>query len=156
MTQADTPRVVTWMEIAELTKLVANQLLNQDIKIDCVAGLARGGLIPAVQISHMLDVPMVSINLSLRDNRVETNLYDSNTLILLAKYKHVAVIDDITDSGKTMHAVDVILSGRTYGPDTITYCSLFHKVSSIFCPKVIGETISEARNNQWIIFPWES
>lgn len=145
------------MEISELTRQVAGQLLSQKVKVDCVVGLARGGLIPAVQLSHLLDVPMVSVNISLRDDRVETNLYEPRTLRQLDKYKHVAVIDDISDSGRTMHAVDVILSDNSmYGPDLVTYCSLFHKTSSIFCPKVIGETIAEVNNNQWIVFPWES
>ena len=49
-------------------------------KIDNIFGIPRGGLIPAVYLSHALDLPMVA------------EVKDARTL----------VVDDIADEGKTL------------------------------------------------------
>lgn len=164
MVQGKSPRVITWNEISDLTKQVGAQLKRNYPSVDCIVGLARGGLIPAVQLSHILDVPMITVNFSLRDNKVSTNLLEDTLMSKLDKYKHIAIVDDISDSGKTMHAVDVILQDRIsqYSVDNdgalynkFVYCSLLHKPTSMFCPKVIGEIIPEVDLDVWIRFPWE-
>ena len=44
---------------------------------DYIVGLTRGGLIPSVLISHCLNIPMHTLNVSLRDNDAapESNLW---------------------------------------------------------------------------------
>jgi hypoxanthine phosphoribosyltransferase len=50
-------------------------------KFDLVVGIARGGLIPAVILSHLLDLPLLPIDYSSRkgrgDDRDHTNLLPS-------------------------------------------------------------------------------
>jgi hypoxanthine phosphoribosyltransferase len=42
--------------------------MNHDgFRPDYIVGLTRGGLVPAVMLSHYLDVPMHSLGVSLRD-----------------------------------------------------------------------------------------
>jgi hypothetical protein len=70
---------LTWEEVDTLVTILKNKVLDKLPEIGSVMGIARGGLIPAVMLSHKLGVPY-------------TNLIDPNTL----------VVDDICDSGKTI------------------------------------------------------
>jgi hypoxanthine phosphoribosyltransferase len=70
---------VTWDEIEELVELLCLQIAKSGIQITDIYGLQRGGLIPAVMLSHKLGIPMT------------VNLISKTTLI----------VDDICDSGET-------------------------------------------------------
>lgn len=140
------PRLISWDEFGELTTHVAAHL-SYDVP-DCIVGLARGGLVPAVRLSHILNIPMVPLNLSLRDGKV-----GELELSQLAKYNNIAVVDDICDSGKTFHVLDIHL--QEYGFTNIKWCTLLSKATSMFDPTIIGETINEIDNNRWVVFPWE-
>ena len=72
---------VTWEEIEELVDLLAKQITESGYQIEYIFGLQRGGLIPAVLLSHKLGIPMTQ------------NRYSSNILI----------VDDICDSGETFN-----------------------------------------------------
>ena len=71
----------------------------------------------------------------------------------LHKYKNIAVVDDICDSGKTFHVLDIYLQDA--GFTNIQWCTLYSKATSMFNPTIIGETIKEIDNSQWVVFPWE-
>ena len=70
---------ITWEQVDTLVTILKNKVLDKLPEIGSVMGIARGGLIPAVMLSHKLGVPY-------------TNLIDPNTL----------VVDDICDSGNTI------------------------------------------------------
>ena len=70
---------LTWKQIDTLVIILKNKVLDKLPEIDSVTGIARGGLIPAVMLSHKLGVPY-------------TQAVGPNTL----------VVDDICDSGVTL------------------------------------------------------
>ena len=70
---------LTWKEIDTLVTILKHKVLDKLPEIDSVTGIARGGLIPAVMLSHKLGVPY-------------TQAVGPNTL----------VVDDICDSGITL------------------------------------------------------
>ena len=97
-----------------------------DWRPDYVVGITRGGLIPAVMISHYLDVPMHSLNISFRDDEggPESNLWmaedaygyvpyegtelpevrDPNRIASSPGFrKNILIVDDINDSGRTLN-----------------------------------------------------
>jgi hypoxanthine phosphoribosyltransferase len=96
---------------------------------DYIAGIARGGLIPATMLSHYLDVPLHTLNISFRDGEggPESNLwmaedaygyipkeertdaeFEVSGLPVKGdtsdpkKRKKILVVDDINDSGRTL------------------------------------------------------
>ncbi len=71
--------IVRWAEI----DLLIDVLTNQIIGVDSVYGIPRGGLVPAVMLSHRLGLPLVQ-------------KIGKNTLI----------VDDISDSGKTLNKLN--------------------------------------------------
>ena len=70
---------LTWEQVDTLVTILKNKVLDKLPEIGSVMGIARGGLLPAVMLSHKLGIPY-------------TNLVDPNTL----------VVDDICDSGVTI------------------------------------------------------
>jgi len=70
---------LTWEQVDTLVTILKHKVLDKLPEIDSVTGIARGGLIPAVMLSHKLGVPY-------------TQAVGPNTL----------VVDDICDSGVTL------------------------------------------------------
>jgi len=68
-----------WEEIDRLVDVLCEKIITQIPSIDSVMGLPRGGLIPAVMVSHRLDLPLVTL-----------------------PEPHTLVVDDIADSGVTL------------------------------------------------------
>ena len=68
-----------WEEIDRLIDILCEKIITQIPSIDSVMGLPRGGLIPAVMVSHRLGLPLVTL-----------------------PEPHTLVIDDIADSGVTL------------------------------------------------------
>ena len=68
-----------WSEIHELVNILCKKIITEYPTIDSVMGLPRGGLIPAVMISHELGLPYV-----------------------IHPGKNTLVVDDINDTGHTL------------------------------------------------------
>jgi hypoxanthine phosphoribosyltransferase len=74
---------VDWDEIEALVFRLSHKILTNDLKFKNIYGLQRGGLIPAVMLSHQLGIPMAKGDIG------------PDTLI----------VDDICDSGETLDKV---------------------------------------------------
>ena len=72
---------LSWDDITDAIKSLSHQIKKSNIEISAIKGLQRGGLIPAVMLSHLLDIPMT-----------ENKIVSSSVLI----------VDDICDTGKTL------------------------------------------------------
>jgi len=70
---------LSWDDINTSVKVLCEKIITEYPNIDSVMGLPRGGLIPAVLISHQLDLPFV-----------------------LHPGKNTLVVDDINDTGETL------------------------------------------------------
>tara|TARA_B100001778_G_C18472673_1_gene576568 strand:+ start:189 stop:596 length:408 start_codon:yes stop_codon:yes gene_type:complete len=70
---------VSWWDMSDIIKDLAEKIPFEVPLIDSIYGIPRGGLIPAVILSHKLGLPMVDI-------------IGRNTL----------VVDDMSDSGVTL------------------------------------------------------
>ena len=70
---------LSWQDVDELVEQLCKKILQSKLAITSITGIERGGLIPAVMISHRL-------NISYTDTIGYTTL----------------VVDDICDSGETL------------------------------------------------------
>ena len=70
---------VYWDDISILVDELCSTIISSGVQIKSITGIERGGLIPAVMISHKLNIPYV-------------NKINKDTL----------VVDDICDSGETL------------------------------------------------------
>ena len=78
----------------DLNSLV-KQIQKSKIKYDFVLGVERGGLIPAVHLSHRLGIPLRTLTWS--------SVYKDASMVtwFLLRNKKILLVDDIVDSGKT-------------------------------------------------------
>ena len=98
-------------------------------ELEFVAGIPRGGLIPAVMMSHAFNIKYIS--------------YSSAKMLPGDLKKKTLVIDDISDTGKTLAEAD---------DEGFLTASLALRSGSKTIPNFAGETISDDR---WLVFPWE-
>ena len=135
---------ITWTQIKEASRMIADNA--RDMGYDAVIGIQRGGLVPAVIISHELDIPMHSIKCSLRDHTgTATNInFDS-------KLKYLCV-DDINDTGDTCNFLDELFDQHNL---TVDYAVLHDNIPSNFSVDYWYEKINKDENPSWIVYPWE-
>lgn len=120
---------------------------------DLIVGIARGGLLPALHLSHALDVPMECMHWSTRDSGMQT--YSGIVDEELQSGKTVVFVDDINDSGLTMTQINEEYSTTPPSdiqPRDMRFVSLVEKVGSTFTTDACALCISDER---WIVFPWE-
>lgn len=141
-------RVISWDEYNELVSSIASQIGQNEP--EAIVGLTRGGLVPAVQLSHMYNAKLYCLNISLRDGKCSSESFDWRRL---EKYNRILVVDDINDSGNTLEAV----YKQCYTKEILkpTFATLLSKDSSKFDIDVAGEYINKDKENDWIVFPWE-
>lgn len=160
---------------------IIREMNSDHFRPDYIVGLTRGGLIPATMISHYLNIPLHTLNVSLRDNAdmgPESNLWmaedafgynhDPQTSIKSNAdlKKKILIIDDINDSGATLNWIkDDWRSGCL--PDAVDWDYVFgnnvrfavlinNEASEFKDPSYIGKTINKAENDEWCVFPWEN
>lgn len=110
-----------------------------------IIGVSRGGLIPAVALSHKLRIPMGTISTS---SYVE---YAANPKVdvwgltfplgvnhIMAQHMKFLIVDDIYDSGNTCKAIQRYL--ELHGITNFKFITLIEK---------------EKEDKRWIVFPWE-
>ena len=116
-------------------------------KPEIIVGITRGGLLPALHLSHHLDRPMKTIQWQTRDaDKCEHNEEIQNYMDHDAR---VIFVDDINDTGRTF----LEISKRYHGSrPNIRFTSLVKKQETNFPYASAALTISDKR---WIVFPWE-
>ena len=111
---------ISWKDFGSMIEKLSNLIKKSRYKFDGVYGIPRGGLSLAVALSHKLNLPL-----------------------LLYPTKKSLVVDDISDTGKTLQS---------------------HKNKKIAClfssrwtdvePDYFINT--KINTKDWIVFPWEN
>jgi hypoxanthine phosphoribosyltransferase len=120
-------RFLEWRDIDDAIERLVLNITSSEIKVVAVGGLPRGGLIPAVMLSHKLNIPFVS--------QAQISSLTGNILI----------VDDICDSGKTLK--------RFKFEENIYTATLHWKHSAEYEPHFWWKIAPE---NEWIVYPWEN
>lgn len=149
--------------------------MNHDgFKPDYIVGLTRGGLVPAVMLSHYLDVPMHSLGVSLRDSSgfgPESNCWmaeDAYGYKSLDEQdpKNILIVDDINDSGATLNWIredwqsgcmpDDTDRWNTIWGNTTRFAVMVNNEASDFKDvNYVGQSINKLEEPIWCVFPWE-
>jgi len=145
---------LTWDDIEDYCKKLANLIKNSDFKPETIVGIQRGGCITAVLLSHLLnteDFCTIGIR-STKSNdvsaqRIKPIIYDSFSLQLITG-KNVLLTDDITDTGVTLiEAKKVLLK---YG------CKEVKSATIVCAPASNGKVDFYGKEvKPWVVFPWE-
>jgi uncharacterized protein len=124
--------VISNDQLKGIVAKLCREITNSNWKPDYIVGLTRGGLTPAVMISHYFNIPMHTLSVSLRDSDTapESNLWmaedalgpqtperyidnendiggilgaAADLLDIGSTYKNILIVDDINDSGATIN-----------------------------------------------------
>lgn len=145
----------TYDEFLEANATLAAALKQGDWEPSFIVGIGRGGLTPAVFLSHASGIPMLSIDYS---SHVAA-FGDALLADLAQRSRHglkLLMIDDINDSGRTIHNIFVALEQAGAVRDNFRFAVLIDNVSSIATVDYRARTIDRRTLKDWFVFPWES
>jgi len=117
------------------------EMYHDSYKPDIIVGLARGGLVPGVLLSHMLNVPFKALN--------KDDIFTNDKL----EYANGLIIDDINDSGRTLADFASKYSGLF---DMVRYAVIVNNESSSFDADYYGCRYNKLDEPDWWVFPWEN
>ena len=118
---------LSWKWVDEQINTIGDKLEGYDLEF--IGGIPRGGLIPAVMMSHAFGIKYIS--------------YSSAKLLSGELRKRTLVVDDISDTGVTMKEADDL---------GFLTAALSLRSGTKTMPMFVGQQINGA---EWLVFPWE-
>jgi hypoxanthine phosphoribosyltransferase len=120
---------------------------------DYIVGVKRGGLIPAIKLSHYFNKPLIMMSCQLRDSTdSQVRLYEVEEI---PTDKKILIVDDICDSGVTLSKIILQFYTNGFGIDNVRTCSLFYNSEQNFIVDYAARNWNRSTNKEWIVFPWE-
>ncbi len=122
---------IDWDQVDKLISRLSYWITTSDLEFENIYGLQRGGLIPAVMLSHKLGIPMTKGDIG------------PNTLI----------VDDICDSGETLDKFVKKYQTLYSFPFNLKTAVLHYKPhTSCFEPTFY---VKKWNYDDWLVYPWE-
>jgi hypoxanthine phosphoribosyltransferase len=120
-----------------------------------LVGIGRGGLAPAVYLSHRMDLPLVSI-----DHSAGIASFGAALVAVLAERTRTGdqllFVEDINDSGRTIGDIRAALAAQGAVADKIRFAVLIDNAISAQRVDYRHRVIDRSVNKDWFIFPWEA
>ncbi|MGC8632472.1 MAG: phosphoribosyltransferase [Thermoprotei archaeon] len=142
-------RTITWDCLQELTTKLVSKITADQIRFDVIVAISRGGLIPGRMVADSLGIREIQV----LGIKYYSNLNQLSQAVLLQRPnsdmtgKRVLIVDDISDSGKTLEIAQRELPGT---PAVLKSATIFTKPWSTVMPDYFAEITED-----WIVFPWE-
>ena len=140
--------------IADVHALAA-LIAADDWRPDFIVGIGRGGLVPAVYLSHATGIALLSV-----DHSSQVPSFGAELLTRLASKSRAGVrlllVDDINDSGRTLAHLRTSLATAGGAMDHIRVAVLIDNVSSSQSVDYRARRIDRKTEIRWFVFPWEA
>lgn len=131
--------------ILDIGKKIAE---HDDVHIDVIVALARGGAVGGVMLSHLLDTRVVFPSYSSKEGQGDDRNHD-NVLPEMSG-QTILVFDDILDSGNSVREVVEFYNERR---NTVIVATLYQKETSCITAEFFAQCVSV--DDGFIYFPWE-
>ena len=171
-------------QLKGLVAKICREISTDGWRPDWIVGVSRGGLFPAVMISHYFDIKMQPLKVSLRDYEdCESNLWlaeeafgyvDKEDRKEIAEYsdptirKNILIVDDINDSGATINWIKEDWESSCMGTvapkiweeiwgTNVRFACLVENTATKSSIKTsyVGMEINKAEKDVWVEFPYE-
>jgi len=136
-----------------LIEALAKEVISGSEPYTHILGVSRGGLIPAVYLSHKLNLPLAISNYSSPDGNGHGSyhfVWLDDRHVPIDKNSRVLVVDDIADTGSTLCDIGQELDVRC---ELVHFLTLVYREGSIIYPEYIGLQIHA--DDPWVKFDWE-
>ena len=172
-----------WNKVERAIQDIAMQMYKDNWRPDYIVGITRGGLVPAVMLSHMTEIPMHTLCVQLAaeglDENTESNCWmsedafgyvskDSDSTVYTPNSnsfnkKKILIIDDINRGGD---ALDWIMKDwqssclpndpnwDTVWHENVRFAALLSDPNSIVDTDYYSTELPET--GTWVEFPWEN
>lgn len=137
-------------------ELIAFKMKCDDYRPDYIVGIVRGGAIPAIHLSHMLEIPVQMLHWSTRDVKLvfsESNCWIPEDLQL---GKKILIVEDIIDTGASLSAIFSDWESSIYGElpyENIKTAAMWYNQKNK--EKIYCDYYHMLHTGEWITFPWE-
>lgn len=150
----DNKHYVSWQKLDSLVATVQFHIDNGARKPDVIMGISRGGLVPAVILSHKMNLPMVPLRWSTRDFLYNDEDTINDISDEIADGKTVLIIDDICDTGHTFRLLaDFFDNLPGVDKDKIIWAALHRRDGAEFELDVCAEDVND---EGWVVYPYET
>ena len=140
---------------------IVSQMYSDDWRPDMIVGVTRGGLIPAVMMSHYTGIRMETIDVRLRDtfNSPEHAVWMAEEA---GAGKRILILDDINDTGETFKWI--VKDWEESNPpadwldiwgNNVRFATIIDNAPSTFDVDYTSIEINKAEDPAWIVFPFE-
>lgn len=130
---------------------LVDQVLNSGKFYDYIVGVVRGGCIPAIYLSHRLEIPVRMVSWStFHPEQMRESALDIAEDITTGK--SILLIDDIIDSGRTTRE---LIEDWGCDRNQIGIGALIYNTDQDVKPNFFGRTINRQVDTAWITFWWE-
>jgi xanthine phosphoribosyltransferase len=135
--------------------LVGQKVAADTWKPDFVVGVGRGGLVPAVYISHQLALPMLSVDHSSKVEEFADELL-RKVAAKSAAGERLLFVDDINDTGSTITYIRQLLIESGCKEANLRFAVVLNNVRSKTRVDYWANMIDRAEDKRWFVFPWEA
>ena len=148
----------SWADIEKMCVSIVNQMYADNWRPDYIVGITRGGLIPAVLMSHYTGIKMHTLDVRLRDgdHDCETNTWMAEDA---GNGRKILVLDDINDTGETFKWIKQdwegsVVNDIAWGND-VRFAAIIDNIPSEMDVEYSSMEINKMEDPSWIVFPFE-
>ncbi|MEO5867981.1 MAG: phosphoribosyltransferase family protein [Sphingomonas sp.] len=141
--------------VADVLALAEHLRPDADWLPSFIIGIGRGGLSPAVYLSHVTGLPMLSVDYSSQ----VSDFADAPLMRLAARTREggrLLFVDDINDSGATIGRMRAELAAAGAAPGAVRFATLLDNVRSSQRVDYAAREIDRSQTKDWFVFPWEA
>jgi uncharacterized protein len=140
---------LNWTTYHDLARKIAATILQHNAEVNQIVAISRGGLTLGHLLSDFLRIPVATFTIqSYTDIKTQGELAITEPLKTRINGKHVLLVDDVADSGKTLIRATKYL--KRFKPASIKVVTMFFKPHSTFRPDFFAQNTTK-----WILFPYE-
>ncbi len=141
--------------VADVLAIAAAIRADTAWQADFIIGIGRGGLAPAVYLSHATGLSMLSV-----DHSSQVPDFADAPLERLAERtlagERLLFLDDINDSGATIAKLRAKMAAAGAVMDGVRFATLLDNIASSQRVEYAARTIDRNVTKDWFVFPWEA